>query len=415
MPDVARHTGECCAALAPQRESLNRHRELLLAVQRGVTRVPAPTGSEGARARWMARRFTALGLAPRTDTAGNVIARVAGASRGPAVVVCAHLDTVLPADANGVDAGGPSLRVEHTGERMTAPGICDNGRGLAVMLAIAWAVRARASSLARPVEFVATTGEEGAGDLRGAKHYFGSEPVPFAAIALDGAGDRRIVNGALGSRRFRVSFAGPGGHSWSAFGAANPVHAAGWATATLAALRLPAGSTLTVARIGGGHSVNAIPEDAWLEIDTRSVSAAALDRMEREVHEIVRAAVRRSRGRGADPAPLVARIEPIGRRPGGVTAEDALVVRAAIEATRLVGRTPELGTASTDANAAVAAGAPAIAIGGGGRGGDTHTSREWYDDTDGMVGVERALALVAGLATLPPVRPGPSAPSRPRW
>src|SRR6185436_318867 len=150
-------------------------------------------------------------------------------------------------------------------------GICDNGRGLAVVLAIARVTRRCRSAFKRAVEFVATTGEEGAGDLRGAKHFFSTNPRPFAVIALDGAGDERIVNTALGSRRFRIEYRGPGGHSWSSFGTANAVHASARAANPLANLRLESGSpsSLSVCRIGGGVAVNAIHQDAWLEVDAR--------------------------------------------------------------------------------------------------------------------------------------------------
>jgi acetylornithine deacetylase/succinyl-diaminopimelate desuccinylase-like protein len=400
MTDVARTTAEVFRALAGQRETLRRQAELVLSTQVAVTQVPAPTGGEERRARWMADRLRLLGYAPRIDAAGNVVARLRGTDASPAVAVCAHLDTVVapPADA--------SVPIHREGSRVVGPGVCDNSRGLAALLAVASMLRHDPEPLRRSVDFVATTGEEGAGDLRGAKYYVAAER-PGALIALDGAGDQRIVNGALGSRRFRVALSGPGGHSWSAFGVPNPVHVAGFVTAALARVRVGSDCAVTVARIGGGHSINAIPEDAWLEVDTRAMSPATLDRLERELHEIVRAAVRGERedrrGRRAartDPRGVEAVVTRIGERPAGTTPEAEPLVRAAMEATRLVGRDPDLGVASTDANAAIGAGIPAVAIGGGGRGGETHTSHEWYDDADGFIGVERALTLVAAAASL---------------
>jgi len=311
------------------------------------------------------------------------------------VVVCAHLDTVYP--------DGTDLTVRRDGSRLVGPGICDNGRGLAVMLLLAGLIRRAGSAFARAVEFVATTGEEGAGDLRGAKHYFATAERPFAVIALDGAGDERIVNTALGSRRFRISFHGPGGHSWASFGVPNPVHAAARAASTISALRVrDAGrSAVSVCRIGGGMSVNAIPEDAWLEVDTRSTGVGALAVLEREVRAAAAVAARSENDARHPGAPLLTHaVECIGDRPGGQTAFDSPLVMAAITATRLVGRNPELATASTDANAAIGAGAPAIAIGGGGRGGDAHSSREWFDNTHAAAGVERALTIVATMARL---------------
>jgi acetylornithine deacetylase/succinyl-diaminopimelate desuccinylase-like protein len=272
------------------------------------------------------------------------------------------------------------------------------------MLAIARVVQHCRAGLSRAIEFVATTGEEGAGDLRGAKHYFARSQPPFAVIALDGAGDERVVNTALGSRRFRATYRGPGGHSWAAYGAPNPVHAAARAAAALASLRIGGGaarSALTVSRIGGGLAVNAIPEDAWLEVDARSTSGVVLERVEREIRAVVEgAAAEENHRRAPGTTALTLVVDRIGERPSGETPAERALVVAALEATRLVGRIPELATASTDANAAMAAGVAAIAIGGGGRGGDAHSSREWYDNTQSTAGVERALTIVAAMARL---------------
>jgi tripeptide aminopeptidase len=389
-------TADTFRELAHERRLLGARDGEILETQVEIARIPAPTGSEGERGRWVATRFGEMGLVATVDAAGNVIARTQGAYAAAPVVVCAHLDTVFPADT--------ALDLRRDGNRVIGPGICDNGRGLAVMLAVARIVAGCRAAFARAVEFVATTGEEGAGDLRGAKHYFAESAPPFAVIALDGAGDERIVNTALGSRRFRATLHGPGGHSWAAFGAPNPVHAAARAATALASLRLAGGaarSSLTVSRIGGGLAINAIPENAWLEVDARSTSDAMLERLEREVRAAVASAAseenqRRSPGASA----MTCRVERIGDRPSGQTPADRALVVAALEATRLVGRVPELAIASTDANAAIAVGAPAIAIGGGGRGGDAHSSREWFDNTGATAGAERALTIVATMARL---------------
>ncbi|HEX7939510.1 MAG TPA: M20/M25/M40 family metallo-hydrolase, partial [Gemmatimonadaceae bacterium] len=312
------------------------------------------------------------------------------------VVVAAHLDTVFPMEI--------PLEFVRSGDHVAGPGVSDNGRGLAAMLALARVMPRTSRAWARPVEFVATTGEEGAGNLRGATHYVGHEPRPFAFIALDGAGDDRVVTSALGSRRFRVEYRGPGGHSWAAYGTANAVHAAARATTNLAALRLPSAgrSALTVSRIGGGLSVNAIPGDAWLEVDVRSTSEAALVRLERDLMDIAREAAHDENARAIRGAGLTLHVERIGVRPAGETSGESLLVRSALEATRLVDRAPATAEASTDANAFMAAGVPAIAIGGGGIGGDAHTSREWYRNEGATAGVQRALTIVAAMAAAPP-------------
>ena len=373
-------------SLTPIRDHLASHDNAVVRAQVAVAEVPAPTGDEGERAAWMLRRFTALGLSnARVDDAGNVIGRRPGRRDAAPVVVCAHLDTVFPRDIN--------VTVRREGARLIGPGITDNGRGLAVLLALAGAIDCLSG---RPMDFVATTGEEGAGDLHCARR-------PAAMIALDGAGDHRVIHRALGSRRYRVSFNGPGGHSWAAFGAPNAVHAAAGATSRLAAIRLASDprTTLSVGRIGGGISVNAIPDYAWLELDVRSTSDGELERMEHEVRRAITAAAEEENGRRTDTTrPLTFDIARMGDRPGGETPVEHPLVAAAVAVTRLVGREPELTIASTDANVPIGLGIPAIAIGAGGRGGDAHATSEWFENTDGTLGVARALTIAVSAAHL---------------
>jgi len=397
LRDTLAVTSETFRELARERRWLADMDDEILRAQMDVSQIPAPTGAEEERARWIARRFRESGLTTDVDAAGNVVARAPGAYAAAPVVVCAHLDTVFPAETN--------LAVHRDGTRVIGPGISDNARGLAVMLVLARAIHESRAGFARGVEFVATTGEEGTGDLRGARFLFnkGDGVPPSAVIALDGAGDQRIVNTALGSRRYRVVYRGPGGHSWASFGTPNPVHAAARATTMLASLRSRdlARAAITVSRIGGGMAVNAIPEEAWLEVDVRSTSSATLAHCEREVRSIASAAAFDENERRLRASqPMTHSVETIGQRPCGSTSDDAALVVAALEATRLVGRAPELAIGSTDASAAIDVGAPAIAIGAGGRGGDAHSSREWYEDTASSAGVERAFTIVATMARL---------------
>lgn len=384
-------------ALASSRARLAARDDAIVHAQITLAEIAAPTGEEQERAAHVARRFRALGLRDvHIDGAGNAIGRRPGREELAPIVVCAHLDTVFPRET--------SLSVRRHGARLVGPGINDNSRGLAVMLALAEEIDGGRLTTRRPIEFVATTGEEGLGDLRGAKRYFDDRGHGAASsIALDGAGDERVVTRALGSRRFRVSFVGNGGHSWAAFGSPNAVHAAAGAAARLAGLRLPLEprTTLSVGRIGGGISVNSIPDHAWLEIDLRSTSAEMLDRYEREIHLASRAACEEENGRRAlGTRALSMTIQAIGTRPCGETASEHPLVRHAVAATRLVGREPDIATASTDANVPIARGIPAIAIGAGGRGGDAHTQNEWFDNTDGSRGVARALTIVVGAAEM---------------
>ncbi|HSC32035.1 MAG TPA: M20/M25/M40 family metallo-hydrolase [Gemmatimonadaceae bacterium] len=384
------------APLAHARSALRARDTEIVASQVAISEIEAPTGNERRRGAWIAERFRAIGLRDvRVDAADNVIGRRDGAADVAPVVICAHLDTVFPP--------GTPVQVRRSGARLVGPGIGDNGRGLAAMLALAEVIDGTDMCTHAPVDFVATVGEEGAGDLRGAKHLFDHAGDARAAIALDGAGDERIVHRALGSRRFRITYRGPGGHSWTAFGVPNAVHAAALAAAKLARLPRPASprTTLSVGRIGGGIAVNAIPEEGWLEVDLRSTSAAVLDRYEHEIHAAARAASDEENGRRArGTPPLTESIARIGNRPGGDTDAAHPLVALAIDTTRLIGREPELATASTDANVPISRGIPAIAIGAGGRGGDAHTPAEWFDNTDGHTGLARALAIVIGAAGL---------------
>ena len=385
------------ARLARARARLASADTRLIDMQIALSQIPAPTGGEAERGAAVARQFRDFGLSDiRADDVGNVLATRNGAEHLAPVVVCAHLDTVFPA--------GTPVTVAREGTQLSGPGIVDNSRGLAVMLALAESVDGRAVRTRRPILFAATVGEEGAGDLRGAKHLFAqlSEP-PAACIAIDGAGDDRIVTRALGARRFRVTYHGPGGHSWASFGVANPLHAAGATAAKLAALplqRMPR-TTLSVCRMGGGISINAIPDEAWLEIDLRSSSAEVLDRCTADIHRVVRAAVREENTRRSpNTSVLTATVVTIGDRPCGEIDAAHPLVRSAMLATSAIGRTPELATASTDANVPISLGVPAIAIGAGGRGGGVHTSAEWFDNTDGALGVARALTILVGAAGL---------------
>jgi tripeptide aminopeptidase len=386
-------------ALADARSAIDKRDAETVAMQVAVSQIAAPTGAEGERGAWMAARFRGLGLADvRIDAAGNVLGTRAGAGindEAP-VVICAHLDTVFPGDV--------PLRVRQEGPRLVGPGIGDNGRGLAAMLTLAGVIDGVKLRTRAPVVFAATTGEEGAGDLRGAKELFATTlPHAAAAIALDGAGDERIVHRALGSRRFRIHFRGAGGHSWTAFGVPNAVHAAALAGAMLARTALPTlpRTTLSVGRIGGGISVNAIPDDAWLEIDLRSTSERALRTYEGEIRAAANAALHEENLRGARGAPpLTVAITVIGDRPSGETDPSLPLVTAAIEATRMIGRDADLATASTDANVPISRGIPAIAIGAGGRGGEAHTVAEWFENSAGHLGVVRALAIIVATAGL---------------
>jgi tripeptide aminopeptidase len=386
--------------LHPVRAAARRADAAALREQLELAAIPAPPFGEERRGERVLERFREIGLdAPRRDEVGNVLGTLAGSGADEApLVVAAHLDTVF--------AAATDLTPRREGERIYAPGITDNARGLAGMLAVARVlVRARVRPR-RPVVFVGTVGEEGPGDLRGVKHLFrAGAPLRRAAafVALDGSGLRRIVHRAVGSRRLRVEVEGPGGHSWIDHGAPNPIHALGAAVAGVSTLPLPhpGRSALTVARIGGGTSINAIPDAAWMELDLRSEAPGTLGEMEAEVRRVLESAVEaENAARRAGTEPLACRVEVIGDRPSGETPPKSPLVQAAAEVTRGLGIAPELVGSSTDANVPMALGIPSIAIGVGGGSGGIHTVDEWYSNENGALGLERTLLIVLAAAGL---------------
>lgn len=367
-----------------------------MAMQVQLAEIPSPTAREHRRAAWVAAAFAHLGLRTTRDEVGNVLARDPAATDSPPVVVCAHLDTVFPDDV--------SHRVETRGDRYIGPGIGDNARGLAGMLAIARVLREHGVRTHHPIIFAATVGEEGEGDLRGARLLFAREGAnAHAAFALDGAGDERIVTHAVGTRRFRVTISGPGGHSWAASNTPNPLHAAADLTAALARLPLrnTNRSTIAVTRIQGGDAVNAIPATATLDVEFRSPQGCVLEEGERALARLLAAALEREAPCRGAAGGLSAITAITSDRPSGAVTEDATPVRASIAATRAIDRNPEFAIASTDANIPLSLGIPAVALGAGGIGGDTHTTGEWFENRAGALGLTRALAAIVATAGLP--------------
>ncbi len=395
------------------RHHIERTDEVTLARQAALSAVPAPTGAEGQRAARVAELFRELGLRDvGVDEVGNVVGWAGGGAADvgaqhaaplPApVVLAAHLDTVFGPDVN--------VAVERRGPRLEGPGISDNARGLAALLAVAEAIVTTRLPTARPILFAATVGEEGSGDLRGVKHLLngkreGGNGKPAGFIALDGAGLERVVHRALGSRRYRVTFRGPGGHSWAAFGVANPANAVGRAAALLADLPVTSEprTTCAVVRLGGGTGLNSIPQEAWLDLDLRSEDPKALAQLDVTVRAALeRATDDENRRRTPGSARLRLDLQLVGDRPSGLTPRTHPLVQVALAANRALGRDAELASASTDANVAIALGVPAIALGAGGRAGDAHLTTEWYENSDGALGVIRALLVTAAMADVVP-------------
>jgi acetylornithine deacetylase/succinyl-diaminopimelate desuccinylase-like protein len=363
--------------------------------QRAICEIPAPPFNETRRAAEYRRRFEALGLEARTDSIGNVIARRPGRVAGPAVVLAAHLDTVFPE--------GTYVTVRQRGDTLRAPGIADDCRGLAVLLAVARALDAAQVSTEAPLLFVGTVGEEGAGNLRGARYFFDHVPAEsvqaFVAVDLTHTQFGAI---ATGSNRYEYRFTGPGGHSFNAFGMPNPIHAMGRAIARIAGITVPATprTTFNVGVVRGGTGVNAIADTASFMVDLRSESASELARLDSMVEAIASSAAAEERGRWPQSrVPLGLSRRTIGLRPAGSTPDSSFLVRATLEAAQRLGITPEPGPHSTDANIPISRGIPAIAIGHGGTSGGEHALSEWYvDGADGYRGAQWALLVAARLA-----------------
>jgi tripeptide aminopeptidase len=375
------------------------HAEAITTDQIAISSIPAPPFAEKERAEYLSGRFQQLGLDDvAIDKEGNCVGLRKGTSLEPLLVVSAHLDTVFPA--------GTDVTVRNTQGRLFAPGIADDACGLAALIAIAQALGTAGINTEGSILFVGTVGEEGQGNLRGVRYLFAESAWAnriSAFISFDGPGSDRVINRGLGSRRYRVSLTGPGGHSWSDFGVANPVHALGRAIARLVSYPAPREprTTFNVGRIEGGASINAIPGEAMMDVDLRSSSEHELRRLDAFFRRAIREAVDDENGaRSQGVPPLHLSIQLIGERPSGETPRDAVIVALALESARALGFNAQLDQASTDANLPISLGVPAITLGAGGASGNSHTLEEWYDPSDRASGLKRGLLVVLGLVGL---------------
>lgn len=360
-----------------------------------ICSIPAGPFTEKLRAEYLKTRFKDLGLVDVTiDEEGNCIGLRSGASRQPVVVVSAHLDTVF--------GPGTNFSVRREGHRLLAPGISDDGCGLAALIAIVQSLQSSRIETEGSLLFVGTVGEEGEGNLRGVRHLLTVGPWAKQVdsfLSFDGPGIDRITNRALGSRRYRVELKGAGGHSWGDFGMPNPVHAIGRAISRLASYPVPREprTTFNVGRIEGGTSINSIPAKAAMEVDLRSADEAELRRLDAFFRRALQEATEAENAlrRPGDPV-LELTVDLIGARPTGETSPDSLLVELAQEATRMMGVEPRLDQSSTDSNLPMSIGIPAITLGAGGSSGSSHTLEEWYDPRDRDKGLKRGLLVILG-------------------
>lgn len=355
--------------------------------------IPAPSFKEQKRAEYYKQRFTELGLKNiRIDREGNVIGERPGANSATSLVLAAHLDTVFPE--------GTDVKVKRSGNVLTAPGIGDDCRGLTVILSVIRALNEAKIQTNGSVIFVANVGEEGLGDLRGVRHLFKEELKGRIThfISIDGTG-LGLTNAGVGSNRYRVTFKGPGGHSYGAFGMQNPIHALGRAIEKIAKFEVPKSpkTTFNVGRIEGGTSVNSIAHTAWMEVDMRSESAAELTKLDAAFKRAVNEAITEENNFWKSDKKVSVEIKLVGERPVGEQPADAPIVKIALAASNALNVKSDLGASSTDSNIPMSLHIPAITISGGGKGKGAHSLDESFDTTDSYLGTQRALLIVLGI------------------
>ncbi len=365
--------------------------------QSRLTEIPAPSFQEAQRAAAVKLLLASSGLEVQIDKTGNVIGELRGANEKEIVVLSAHLDTVFPPSTE--------IKVRREGDRLVAPGISDNGTGLAALIAIARACHEAHIKPRRTILFVADVGEEGEGNLRGMRALIEAyKPKLKAVIVLDGSGTDHVTTKALASRRLEATITGPGGHSWSDFGMPNPINALVRASVRFINTKVPVAprTTFNIGQIEGGTSVNSIPYEAKLKVDIRSESEDELTKLESALRDCIAAGVRdemessRDRTKGK----LEWKVELLGSRPGGELPANSALLAALRSADEFVGNQSRVERSSTDANVPLAHGIAAISIGAGGTGGGAHSLQEWYEPAGREMGLKRALLTLLGVSGL---------------
>jgi len=363
-----------------------------------LNEIPAPPFGEEKRAQRFRDMLREAGLTDvAIDDVGNVIGRRPGRTGSRVIAYTAHLDTVFPA------ATDVTVRID--GDTMYAPGIGDNSRGLVVILGVLRAMQHADIETDADILFIGNVGEEGLGDLRGTKHLFREGgPQIDTMIAVDGGKTERIVYGGVGSHRYRVTFAGPGGHSWGAFGTASPHHALGRAIAKFvesapAVTSSGEKTSFNVGRIGGGTSINSIAFESWMEIDMRSGDQAKLDEIDAVLQHAVQEALVEENAARLEGPELTVDVQRVGTRPAALGDPDSLLVQHAAAAMHEFGIEAELRISSTDANHPISLGVPAITMSRGGVSEGAHSLNEFWQNVDGHLAVQFGLLTVLAEAT----------------
>ena len=361
-----------------------------------ITETPAPEYGEKRRAELLQSILADMGYKARIDETGNVVVERIGMQTDRVVLVAAHLDTVFTA--------GTDVQVRRDGKRLLAPGISDNGAGLAALVAVARAYVESSLRTDATIVFAADVGEEGEGNLRGIRALVDAYGSRLAAvIAIDGPSTAHITTQGIASRRFEFTVSGPGGHSWSDFGMPNPITALSRGIVQFSAIRLPESprSTFNFGVIEGGNSVNSIPGDASVKVDLRSENEAELGRLETSLRDAMQSgfaaeiAARRSAA-----GTLQMKVRSLGSRPAGKLPDNSPLLQTVRDVDRFLQNSSRIESSSTDANLPLSMKIPAVSLGGGGKGGGAHTLAEWYDATGRELGIKRLFLVTASLAGL---------------
>ncbi|MEM9616923.1 MAG: M20/M25/M40 family metallo-hydrolase [Pseudomonadota bacterium] len=362
-----------------------------------LTEIAAPPFEEQERAAELAERLRALGLSDVSiDESGNVVARRPGADGLRTVAIAAHIDTVFPAETD--------VTVRREGDVFFAPGIGDNTRGVVALLAIVEAMQTHEIETQADILFIGNVGEEGLGDLRGVRHLFREgAPKIDSFIAIDGGDTARLITTAVGSNRYRVTFSGPGGHSYGAFGRGHPHQALAEAITLFTQSATPitqdgTKATFSVGRIGGGTSINSIPFTSWLEVDMRSSDPTKLAELDAAFQSAMQKALEVENKRRRRDEALTVEVKPVGKRPAGSTDLNSSLAQNAGAAVALMGVEPQFAESSTDSNIPMSLGIPAITISRGGISKNAHAPNESWEDKDSHLAIQAALLLLVAEA-----------------
>jgi tripeptide aminopeptidase len=363
-----------------------------------LTEIPAPEFNEARRGEFLKTLFEATGLQVRIDKTGNVIAECPGTDAKSVILLVAHLDTVFPASTD--------VRVKRDANRLTAPGIADNGAGLAALAGLARALSESRIRTTKTIVLAGDVGEEGEGNLRGIRALVESYGSRLAAvIAIDGASIEHITTQGIASQRVEITITGAGGHSWSDFGAPNPITALARAIVKFSAVSIPENprSSFNFGVIEGGTSVNSIPASASVKVDLRSEQEAQVKIMEAALRDAVDAGVKEEMSAArVNNDPLKVSVRSLGSRPAGKLPDDSPLLDTFRNVDAFLGNRSRLERSSTDANIPLSLGIPAVSVGGGGKGGGSHTLTEWYDATGRETGLKRLFLTTVSLAGVQP-------------